>query len=106
MIKLLTPSEQQYITKQMVIDLEEVILLGLGFNLIFMSPFQFLERFLRLTDFHEHQEIVDLAKEILLKARLRCASLEFKPSLLAASSFFLAVWSSQKLNQKTCLPLL
>ena len=80
MIGLLTPHEKEIVTKNNVLMLEERFLHILHFNLIFMSPYQFLERFLRLSELHDNPEIVKVSKDILLLARTKTALLDFKPS--------------------------
>jgi hypothetical protein len=50
MIKLLNEDERQVVTKLLVIAMEAKILTTLGFDLNFLSPLIFLERYLRLLD--------------------------------------------------------
>lgn len=80
MIGLLTPHEKEIVTKNNVLILEDRILNLLHFNLLFMNPYQFLERYLRLSELHENADIVKASKEILLLSRTKTALLDYKPS--------------------------
>jgi len=92
MLNLLTNAEREIVTKRNVIALEEKVLTLLNCNLLFLGPLQFLERYLRLSNFHENEEVVKLASEIIIMCRTKIQLAEFKPSQIAAASFFLAVW--------------
>ena len=50
MISMLPEKYLEVVTRERVIELEEVILKKLDFNLNFVSPLTFLERYLRLLD--------------------------------------------------------
>jgi len=78
----------------------------LQFNLLFMSPLQFLERYLRLSDLHDNSDIVRVSKETIVLLRTKSLFLDYKPSQLAAAAFFIAVWKTHNLNKQTCKPLL
>ena len=68
-----------------------------------LSPLQFLERFLRLTDLQENQLIKEKAIEILKIAALKVKLYrEFRPSDLAASSLLVAL-SILKLGKRAIL---
>ena len=99
MIGLLAPQEKLIATKQNVLMLEERILNMLQFNLLFMSPLQFLERYLRLSDLHDNSDIVRVSKETIVLLRTKSLFLDYKPSQLAAAAFFIAVWKTHNLHK-------
>ncbi len=49
-IKLLPEDEKETVTKEKVIEMEQVLIEILDFNLQILSPLTFLERFLRLAN--------------------------------------------------------
>lgn len=90
MVKLLNDDERQTCTKATVIAMESRILITLNFDLNFLSPLIFLERFLRLTNLHLNGKLVLLSKELCQRAAARIAFLEFKPSEIAAAALIMA----------------
>ena len=53
MIILLPVDEQETVTKQAVINLEEQIILSFGFDFTHVSPLFFLERFMRVAELND-----------------------------------------------------
>jgi len=64
MIKLLTDQEKEVVTKPLVIQMEGEILKALNFDMNFLSPLTFLERFLRLAELHDDYKVSTLAEEL------------------------------------------
>ena len=64
MISLLTEQEQNKVSKQSLIDLEERILQTLGFDLTFPGPIPSMERLLRLLGCDNVQVIYDMGFQI------------------------------------------
>ena len=52
MIRLLSDSEQQYVTKERVIACEAEVIKMFDFDFGMLSPLTFIERFMRLSDVH------------------------------------------------------
>jgi hypothetical protein len=90
------------VTKARVIEMESRIVTALSFDLSFISPMFFLERYLRLANLHDDFNVSKMAKELSIRAKMRAAMLDFKPSVIAAASLFLAVSSVHELNSKNC----
>lgn len=90
MIRLLSDEERQFVTKPLVIQMESEIVRALNFDMNFLSPLAFLERFLRLADVHEDFKVNTLAEELCKLAMTKVEFLDFKPSLIAAGAYVLA----------------
>jgi Cyclin, C-terminal domain len=99
MIKLLNEDEREVVTKSIVIKMEERILITLNFNLNFLCPLIFLERFLRLANVEKNEKLVLLAKELCQRAVAKIYFLNYKPSQIAAASYLLAVNLSNTQNK-------
>jgi hypothetical protein len=67
-----------------------------------VSPLQFLERFLRLSEYQEHTQVVSITKDVIIMARGKAVFLDYKPSLIAAAAFFVAIWKVNNLDNITC----
>jgi transcription initiation factor TFIIIB Brf1 subunit/transcription initiation factor TFIIB len=66
MIKLLDPdTEEIHVSKQQVIDLEELALGFLQFDMNYVSSLNFLERFLRVSNLHNVPAVSSLATNLL-----------------------------------------
>jgi hypothetical protein len=91
MISLLPPYEQEVVTVEKVIKLEEIVLIKLNFEMNFVSPLTFLERYLRLLNLHENHKVKALAVELSLRAMAKIIFLDYKPSIIAAAALVLAV---------------
>ena len=102
MINLLTREEQARITKKAVIRCEESILFLLGFDLIFVSPLSFLERYLRLANLHLEKELGEKAKSLCIFARVKPQMLKYKPSLIAGACLFIAMAYIYEINESNC----
>ena len=50
LISLLTPEEQKYVSKPMLIELESEIIVRMGFDFNFPGPIQSMDRYLRILD--------------------------------------------------------
>ena len=86
------------VSKKELIDLEDQVLLNLDFELHYVSPLPFLERFLRLYNLDLSPKQAECAPQILKLARKfmrtfvrEAASLQFKPSQVALSALILAL---------------
>lgn len=91
MIKLLSQSEQHSVTKQLVIQMESEILKALQFDLNFLCPLHFLERFLRLSRLHDDYKITTIAEELCKQSLTKMEFLNFKPSVVAAAALTIAI---------------
>lgn len=80
MIRLLNDEERQYVTKPLVIQMESEIVKALNFDMNFLSPLTFLERFLRLADLQEDFKVNTLAEELCRLAMTKIEFLDYKPS--------------------------
>ena len=57
MINLLSCSEQRYVTKKAVIDLEASIVLKFGFEFNYIGPIESSQRYLRLLNKNKNEKI-------------------------------------------------
>lgn len=89
-IKLFPENEKIYLSKEKVIEMENLFLNILDFNLTLLSPLSFLERFLRLTNTDCDQKLSILAKEICFVAKCKSQFLNFKSSYIAACALIIA----------------
>lgn len=65
MIKLLSDSEQEYVTKERVMKCEAEILITFDFDFNFVNPWPVLERFTRISGQHNNFKIDQVSIEIL-----------------------------------------
>lgn len=86
------------VSKKELIDLEDQVLLTLDFELHFVSPLPFLERFLRLYGLDLFAKQSECAPQLSKLARKFCrtfarepVSLQFRSSQVAASALILAL---------------
>jgi hypothetical protein len=79
------------VTVEKVIKLEEIVLTKLDFNMNLLSPLTFLERYLRLMNLHENLKVKALAVELCLRSMAKIIFLDYKPSMIAATSLILAI---------------
>lgn len=82
-------SENKF-TKKQVLEKEIEILTALDFNLTAPSAYRFLQRFRRLNDIMNNDEVFFYAQYILEISLLEASFLVFKPSVLAAAAIILA----------------
>ena len=61
MISLLSAEEQKQVDKSKLIDLEENVLVTLGFEFNFPCPIQTMERYLRMLNYNQVDIVVDMA---------------------------------------------
>lgn len=88
---MLTDEEKKYVNKQSLIELESQILIKMGFDFNFPGPIQSMERYLRILNYNTNKTIQDMAFQIC-KFQLNDARfLNYKPSMVAASSVILAI---------------
>jgi len=100
MIKLLSEEEQVTATKPAIISLEEEAIVMLQFDFNILSPYQFLERFVRISDIQENPNIMEKATEILILSTLSIKFFrKFLPSELGAASLLIAA-SIMKFGKK------
>lgn len=90
MIRLLSEQEREQVTKPLVIQMESEIVRALNFDMNFLSPLTFLERFLRLGDLQEDYKVNTIAEELCKLAMTRIQFLDYKPSQIAAAAYVLA----------------
>ena len=90
MIRLLSDEERQYVTKPLVIQMESEIVRALNFDMNFLSPLTFLERFLRLGEVHEDFKVNTIAEELCKLAMTKIEFLDYKPSQIAAAAYIIA----------------
>src|SRR5438874_1607688 len=90
MIRLLNDEERQFVTKPLVIQMESEIVRALNFDMNFLSPLTFLERFVRLGDLHEDFKVNTIAEELCKLAMTKVEFLDYKPSQIAAAAYILA----------------
>ena len=93
MIKLLTDQEQEYVTKDRVIQCESEVLKHFDFDFINISPFTFLERHLRVLHVHNEFAITSVSLDILKKLLGDVRVRSFKPSTVAAAAYAFAALS-------------
>jgi hypothetical protein len=91
MIRLLPDDEREIVTKQLVIQMEVEILTRFSFDMNFLSPLVFLERFLRLSEVHKDESVCNLAKELCQRAVAKIRFLDYKPSEIAGAALLLAI---------------
>lgn len=91
MIRLLPDDEREIVTKQLVISMEVEVLNRLNFDMNYLSPLVFLERFLRLSEVHKEESISNLAKELCQRAVAKIKFLDYKPSEMAGAALLMAV---------------
>ena len=90
MIKLLSDQEQEFVTKERVIQCESEVLKHFDFDFINISPFTFLERHLRVLDVHNDFVIASVSLDILKKLMAEVRVRSFKPSMVATAAFAFA----------------
>lgn len=90
MIRLLSEEERQHVTKPLVIQMESEIVRALNFDMNFLSPLTFLERFLRLSDLQEDFKMNTIAEELCRLAMSKVEFLDYKPSQIAAAAYIIA----------------
>lgn len=61
LIGMLTTEEQKYVSKQGLIDLEEHVLLMLGFDFNFPGPIQSMDRFIRILSYDKNKTIREMS---------------------------------------------
>jgi len=100
MINLLAPEEKKNVTKPSLIEIEQDILVKLGFDFNFPGPIQTLERFLRLVNYDLNRTVFDMGFQIC-KFQLNDARfLDYRPSQIAACSMILSINIFEEDNQK------
>jgi len=52
-----------------------------------------------MSELHDNADIVKTSRDIMTLVRTKTALLDYKPSLLAAAAFFIAVWKVHQLNK-------
>ena len=103
MISLLPSDQILTNTKQKLIDLETLIVRELDFDLQWVSPLTFLERFIRLFAFdkNEDDKTARIAQKLLHSVTFDSQFLKFKPSQLAASCLLFSIrTNSSKVESK------
>ena len=91
MIGLLTDDEKEFVTKDLLIELEEDILVKLEFDLQLPGPYQSLERFIRLLGYQKVPEILSMATELCKLSLVEASFLNLSPSELASAAVILAI---------------
>lgn len=77
--------------KEDVVALEERVLTQLQFDFNYPSSLTFLERFLRLAEYHKHPAITQVSEDLLKVAATQSAFLDYRPSRIAAAVVVMAV---------------
>ena len=104
MISLLTRQEQKYVSKQALIELEREIITIFGFDFNFPGPIESMERFLRILDYDQNQNVVNLSRNILRHHICLGHFLNYRPSQVAACAVIIAINISEK-KTLTCLDI-
>lgn len=95
------------IQKKYFIKLENKILNALEFNMAYISPLPFLERFQRVLDIDrldnpQNRQIDSLARSLCLQTMRTASFLEYRPSTIAAACLLLSIKLS---SSKSKLPI-
>ena len=109
MITLLPEEQRDKVKKKDLIDLEFQIVTDLEFDLQWAGPIPFAERYVKLLQVNDHNQILYLATQFCKFAAHRSElNLAHKPSLVAASAVLLAlnVSTSQLISQDIGINLL
>jgi transcription initiation factor TFIIIB Brf1 subunit/transcription initiation factor TFIIB len=83
--------EDSTLTKADIKQMEEKILVQLGFDFNFSSPRHFLDRFIRILDVHCSEDTKTLALQILVLQQVNEKMLAYSGSQIAAASLILAI---------------
>lgn len=91
LISLLSEEEKKYVSKQGLIELEQNILVQLGFDFGFPGPIQSMERFLRILNYEKNKTIREMSYQICKFQLNEAKFLNYKPSCIAACAVILAI---------------
>jgi len=71
--------------------METTILSYLDFNVILITPFHFLERYLRLLNLENDLSVKNIAVELCIRAVTKSIFLDYRPSIIAATALLLSI---------------
>lgn len=83
--------EDSTLTKADIKQMEEKILVQLGFDFNFSSPRHFLDRYIRILDTHCSEDTKTLALQILVLQQVNEKMLSYSGSQIAAAALILAI---------------
>ena len=101
LIGMLTAEEQKYVSKQGLIDLEEHVLMMLGFDFNFPGPIQSMDRFIRILSYDKNKTIREMSYQICKFQLNEAKFLNFRPSCIAACSVILSINIYQKIEEQS-----
>jgi hypothetical protein len=91
MIDLLSMDEKQYVTKELLKELEAEVLVKLEFDLQLPGPLEPLQRFIGLLGYQKKSEVYSIASQICMFSLVDSCFLNIPPSEIAAAAAILSV---------------
>ena len=91
MITVLNKKEKTMVTKQSLIEMEHEIITQFGFDFNFNCHGIFVDRYLRILDFHNEDLLLIMSNELCKFSLNEDKFLNYNPSLIAACSVILSI---------------